>query len=1513
MNMKEIALASPGATQDLLVPEGTIATYDVAQGPLSALRLVNNGTIRLISSEPELTTAEIIAQSLSNVGAIESEVPTLRISTAALKAREGSFTAPQHIEAHSESDLHISGGTFRSEILQLTAAGKAAIHADRIDAKVHVKACELAIGVRRGDLHVAEQHLTGDPLYYNGGGSLNITVPATQGDDLSCFATGDITIGGTIDTRGGDENHYGRVTLVSGCTEVTYNDVPNNEGMFECTDCSLPQPGLVVVFPPEPAGNITVGNVLAKGFSASGAVVNVNGTITVDNENIPVELNLTGGCQLFGSTSVTIGGLVTVVARHQNGDVNKGQLTVGAGENITIGNVDGSISANTTKSGAIVVGNVDAGTIGLIHIDAGGDFGDCGGGFAPAGFTDITATIQTGNLRTPSGVRLRANGNIGTGTITLPPNTFPGLPHDVRIHANIGKETAAPFLAGGAGSNGCSTVTVTNRNVLLTDEKAGVVAISNGNGDIHANGNRLRCITGDKGTPGIVLDAGTGQVRLVGGNPLSVDGDATNEAGFIIIMGGELRAPGAASISASDTKGTAEEEAPTVIIAVNRIELPGSLMVNCNGHTGTSVKLVPKGSIDMNLICIGYTEAIKPQGVSPTVEELRIAGAGSLTVTAHSENGSILCSGDPLRFNNNGATLLESERDGSSITLQLAGGPSGQDSLIFAGGSVELSVDNQDGDAGSISVSADRVKNTATGVSMHANALGQDDAGSISLDIDRGNLALGTATGTMSLAATAINGNGGTITVENAQHNGTITLDPTFSAATVNVSALGGDGDGGTIDLHADHLVNNAQGGNSGLVSNGAGSGKGGHISLRLTDDITIGGAPGLVITAISTGSGNGGDVDIVSTRSNLVIDAGSINVSGGSDGRGGNITAKTLQTGTTLTINGSLMANGQNTRRGGNIKVLAAGLLDISMAQFHADGGPRGAGGTVEISAGADLTIQDGQVSALAGTLGNNKGGEISITTSGTGDLTVHSDLNVNGAGNAEGGLLTLTSAGKLDVTESLLLAKGGSDGNGGTVQLSAVAELFAAGIDVSGGTGDGGNIAIESQDAIAIAEGTPTLALLQTAALNASSDGSGNGGTINLDAGANLSIDGVEIRANAGPDGDGNGGTITHTANQSMMLIANVHADGGGQGKGGTVTLTSSNGAFNISTEGAKVTADGGQNGGAGGRITVLAATRMDLSAVQALTFSAQGKDSGAGGFVWLNNIGNFDVLQVINVDAGTNAAWNIEEGLGSIRLNDVTCRQWKIDGVSRTWPKRYWLARGDTSPSNLDKAPMNLAVSSRCDHFRNQFGLNKAEIFVFPGATEYGGFTGRVLSGAAQGGSTFNDLLPGHQPTQYIYCNPWESGSVGGGAPHNPYSEIEYREVAAHEFGHVYDICNGLTSDDAPWLTAKQNDINTINGATPCDASTGPFRAVFDLNRGQDVCDGTTLRPDYTGAANNFAICATLLDPAFAADPELHAQMFGYALVGNAGGRPMFDKIVDNGYFAQLLAIARTQSGT
>ncbi len=439
----------------------------------------------------------------------------------------------------------------------------------------------------------------------------------------------------------------------------------------------------------------------------------------------------------------------------------------------------------------------------------------------------------------------------------------------------------------------------------------------------------------------------------------------------------------------------------------------------------------------------------------------------------------------------------------------------------------------------------------------------------------------------------------------------------------------------------------------------------------------------------------------------------------------------------------------------------------------------------------------------------------------------------------------------------------------------------------------------------------------------LQADSTDSGDGGKLTLTSGGSIVVDGAAESANAGPNGDGKGGTITKDSAQSMTLKGAFKVNGGGSGKGGSITLTSQ-GEMDITTFSATFEANGGSSNGKGGSIILLPNDGINLFGIAALRFSAQGKGTGGGGYVFLNNTNvtgvnrEFDILKVINVDAGPSAPWNLSEsdephpGLGTIRNNGVTCRQWRPDSTSRSWPKRLWVATGDTAPTEKHLKAWELAIDSKFDGYRNQFSTAKTEFFLFDSSTDFGGFCNQVSLTAAAGGVSWRISSTG----EYVYCCPWQKGSIGD--PRVPqgiqtYDNNQFKEVTAHELGHVHSMTRsgGLISTDGTWQGHYGNDVTAINAPSPCNTTNGPFRGIIDLELGHAVCVGGSLHSAYvtTPPSSNLAI-AGIIDPAFSATEEIHAQLFARAAVGNLGARPMFHGVIDNGYFVNLMTYADGQ---
>lgn len=326
----------------------------------------------------------------------------------------------------------------------------------------------------------------------------------------------------------------------------------------------------------------------------------------------------------------------------------------------------------------------------------------------------------------------------------------------------------------------------------------------------------------------------------------------------------------------------------------------------------------------------------------------------------------------------------------------------------------------------------------------------------------------------------------------------------------LNVSAPGGAGDGGTINIVAY--------GSAGLIfdgtasylkaDSGTNSGNGGTIQIQASYvPIVIGtGSNGNVdISAISKGGdGNGGKVDILD-YSGLTVNSANISVNADGDGTGGK---QILRAGySTLTLNGNLNSDG---------------------------GAGDGAGGLVEIEGGY-IALPSGVNTTLhANGNGTGKGGRVSITSH-------YQSVDIDGANQ------------KLTIE-----ARGTNSGNGGEAYIYAdnSVSISGAALDVSAGSsasaGVGGDITVISHVDEITVSGT----------LNSSGVGNGKGGNIILQAGAELTLQTATVNANG--NGSGNGGSIALQAGTdgNALVVVNSSSSinassGAGGATGGSVII--------------------------------------------------------------------------------------------------------------------------------------------------------------------------------------------------------------------------------------------------------------------------------------------------------------------------------------------------------------------
>ncbi|EDX78711.1 haemagglutination activity domain protein [Coleofasciculus chthonoplastes PCC 7420] len=340
----------------------------------------------------------------------------------------------------------------------------------------------------------------------------------------------------------------------------------------------------------------------------------------------------------------------------------------------------------------------------------------------------------------------------------------------------------------------------------------------------------------------------------------------------------------------------------------------------------------------------------------------------------------------------------------------------------------------------------------------------------------------------------------------------------------------------------------------------------------------------------------------------------------------------------------------------------------DISAGQINATFvlNPRiGKGGDIDITAGGDITIDNGfETFAETGNAGSltfeSRTGDIRInclsgaanclalSASGNGGnidfKSPQGMIEINGRVNApsvgmNGGNITLTAKndiitgelrtriedGNGDAGNITIDSEEGSisvdnifanslSGNGGTVKLIAPGNVFTAAITSGSESGTGGTIILESDGIIDTTAGDLD-----------SSTNNGNGGTIKLDAPGDIKTAGINT------SGSANGGDIILTSGGAIDTAAGILNAAGGENGGnitlfaprdistgeitsflsgfsgniGNISITSENGNIDTS-QGALITSSGL---GTGGNITLNAANSITSAQIDAISQTNQG----------------------------------------------------------------------------------------------------------------------------------------------------------------------------------------------------------------------------------------------------------------------------------------------------------------
>ncbi|MEQ8975955.1 MAG: CHAT domain-containing protein [Coleofasciculus sp. C1-SOL-03] len=265
------------------------------------------------------------------------------------------------------------------------------------------------------------------------------------------------------------------------------------------------------------------------------------------------------------------------------------------------------------------------------------------------------------------------------------------------------------------------------------------------------------------------------------------------------------------------------------------------------------------------------------------------------------------------------------------------------------------------------------------------------------------------------------------------------------------------------------------------------------------------------------------------------------------------------------------------------------------------------GNGGNIDFNSPQGMIEIKGQVDASSGA--RNSG---NITLTAKNDIITGELRTRIGGGNGDAGNITIDSAeGSINIDN---IVASSLNGNGSTVKLTAPGNIFTAAITSSSESGMGGTITIKSGGIIDTTAGDLD-----------SSTNNGNGGTIKLEAPGDIFTAGIDT------SGSANGGDIILTSGGAIDTAAGILNAAGGEnggninlfaprdistgeitsflsgfsGNSGNISITSENGNIDTS-QGALITSSGL---GTGGDITLDAADSITSAKIDAISQTNQG----------------------------------------------------------------------------------------------------------------------------------------------------------------------------------------------------------------------------------------------------------------------------------------------------------------
>lgn len=914
-------------------------------------------------------------------------------------------------------------------------------------------------------------------------------------------------------------------------------------------------------------GDVTL-NIGSGGISAGAQPVSIesqNSDVVASSADISVTNQ---ALVITSAGSLGVGGI----------DAGTGSVTLSSGDTLS---VNGPVNANLLSIG-FVTGSVSlTTTVNTLSYAAAGlsvDVTQTSGNLAISGTADsvsvqlagASARLSVGTLINHTNVDLRANG--GSGGI------------DFKQNLNVGSSGALSLRTLGGTITQDAGTTLTALDLSITQLSGGTATLTNANNFGSFNGS---------GTGSVNLNNGSNALNVVGvGLGQSLTAQTSSAQGIALSAGfgttGDLdltadrfavsAAIGAGSISLTSFSGNLTVEGATgasLSATAPAAGTPGNpsnpAAIQITTGSGATLSLVDK------LAFAGDVYIDNTGGTTTSQNNSLFSGGNNITLKTNSwvmnGNGNITANNLILDLPFTG-TIINTTGDiniSNNITFL------GQDVAILAFGNINITnnavinLSNTIGSGGDLLMVA--------GWELTPPAAGQQNS-PVQYEFGAANPAGGSvnaATASIITQATAgISGSvtviasGGSISLGAIDTQSPISAGPVLLVGQTGVTVGGIDASSIEISVSAPVLT-----GANVYVQNGTLTGG------------TFGAGSTATTGAIATGGINATGLVKMSTLSNITI-SGEL-TTGGVDITGNNVslTGFDLVKAQSATVSNRIIFNVNdltttssnpitmqalgNASGAGSIQLNRLSNSAISVGgdyKFVANGQ---VGGSVGISSGGDITVEDGSILVTAT---NGNGGAIRIETPGTLTLnTTGNFFNVDAAVSGTGGAIELRG-------NSIVIPSG-------ALSLSAD----------GAGTGAGGSLIFSSEGTTATYIGAPAKApkppfvVLDLSATAGS--GGGNGGLIDVEVGGNLTANAASMNAAPSSVGNNAGASYSLTAGGSLVVAGALDASGVGTGDGGSIYLESNNKkAFSIGS--GKVPKNGVQGAvtanGDNGRIAIV-----------------------------------------------------------------------------------------------------------------------------------------------------------------------------------------------------------------------------------------------------------------------------------------------------------------------------------